>query len=112
MAMGQERAHAEFVGQGHSLTVIVCSRLGYQRITLRSDVAEEPEGPCLMSPFLVLTADLESALGQCERLVHASGQHRGLALPGEGECMEAHASHGGGPLHGLLQQWHSFGDSA
>src|SRR5215510_320260 len=60
VAMGQERAHAEFVGQGHSLTVIVCSRLGHRRMALRSDVAEEPEGPCLMSPFLVLTADFES----------------------------------------------------
>ena len=76
VAVGLQRAHAEFVGQGEGLAVVGCGRLGLRRIALRSDVAEEAQGPCLVSPFLVVPAELERPLGQGQRLLQAAGQQQ------------------------------------
>ena len=38
MATGQERAHAEFLGQGHRLTVIALGGLGIRRIEAAQDL--------------------------------------------------------------------------
>jgi hypothetical protein len=48
-------------------------------ISMRGDLAEEPERPRLVSPFLVLTAELEGPVGQANRLVRAPGQQ--IRLP-------------------------------
>jgi hypothetical protein len=45
VAVSDERAHAQFVGQNHGLPVGGFSLFGIRRVAMRSDVAESPESP-------------------------------------------------------------------
>jgi hypothetical protein len=51
--VGQERPHAEFVGQNEALPVEGFSLSDFWGIALRSDLIPEPEGSCLVSRLLV-----------------------------------------------------------
>ena len=55
MAVGRERAHAEFVGQGEGLLVVGFSQRALRRLAPRRNIAEEAQGIRLVAPFLVLT---------------------------------------------------------
>ena len=57
MAVGLERAHAEFLGQGEGLLVVGFGRLDLRGLALRRNVAEEAQGIRLVAPFLVLTGE-------------------------------------------------------
>ena len=54
--MGDEGAHAELVGQGQGLTVVVLGRLDLGRIAMRGDLAEQAESPRLVGPVTALAA--------------------------------------------------------
>ena len=41
MAVGLEWAHAEFVGQGEGLTVVISGLIARRRFTLRRNLAQE-----------------------------------------------------------------------
>jgi hypothetical protein len=53
--VGLEWAHAQLLSQGEGLAVVLFGWLDLQGITMRSDLAEEAQSTCLMTPFLVLT---------------------------------------------------------
>ena len=54
VAVGLERAHAELLGQGEGLAVVGFGLLDLRGIALRRNLAEEPQGICLVAMFLVL----------------------------------------------------------
>ncbi len=55
VAMGDQRAHAEILGQGEGLSVVGFGFFDMRRIALRRNVAEEAQDPRLVAAFLVLT---------------------------------------------------------
>jgi hypothetical protein len=62
---------AELLGQGEGLAVVSCGRLDSRGIAMRGDVAEEPQGPRLISPCLVPAVHLEGLPGEGDGVVHA-----------------------------------------
>jgi hypothetical protein len=62
VAVGLQRAHAEFLGQGEALAVGLLSWLDLWRIAARADLAEEPKGPCLRATFLAVTGERQGTL--------------------------------------------------
>jgi hypothetical protein len=59
VAVGDERAQAEFVGQRHSLAVAFC-RLNVGRLLTCRDFCEGPECPGLVATLVVLSGEIES----------------------------------------------------
>src|SRR5262249_52339816 len=98
MAVGLERAHAERVGQGQGLLVVGFSLVDVMGSAMPDNIAQEPQDPRLVAPFLVGTSELESLLGERYRLIHAASQEIGFAQPG----VPALSSRHGGLLHHLL----------
>ena len=85
MAVGLERAHAEFVGQGEGLAVVGFGLLDLRGLALRRDLAEEPQGIGLVAAFLVRTGERQRSLGEGVRLLQAASQQ--MCLP-QGETTE------------------------
>jgi hypothetical protein len=79
MTMGQERAHAKFIGQGEYLLVTSFSLLALQRIAPHGNLAEEAQGIGLMAPFLVLAGECQRPLAEGMSFLQAVSQH--LHLP-------------------------------
>jgi hypothetical protein len=77
--MGLERAHAEFVGEGKGLAVVMFGRLDRRGGLMGGDLAEEPPGLCLVSPLLMGTGEVEGPPSELDRLLHAAGQQIGVA---------------------------------
>ena len=86
MAVGLERAHAEFLGQGEGLAVVIFSLIALRRLAPRRDLAQEAQGIRLVAAFLALTGERQRALGEGVCLLQAAGQH--LRLP-QGETTAA-----------------------
>ena len=63
VAVGLERAHAEFVSQGKGLTVVIFGLLALWGITPRRDVTEDPQGIRLVATFLARTGERQRLLG-------------------------------------------------
>src|SRR6266849_2627807 len=72
VAVGDERAHPELLGQRPGLTIMAFRRLDVGRIRMGSDLAKETEGPRLMSTLPMLTVDLEAVTGEPPRRVEAT----------------------------------------
>jgi len=53
VAVGLQRAHAQFLSQSEGLLVVGCGLLVFRRVTLRCDFAEEPQGVGFVASFLV-----------------------------------------------------------
>ena len=85
MAVGLERAHAEFVGQGEGLLVVGFGLLDLRGIAPRRNLAEEAQGIRLVAPFLVLTGMRQRPLGEGVRLLQAASQQMRLT---QGETTE------------------------
>jgi hypothetical protein len=67
--VGQERAHAEFTGQGEGLLVVVFSRRNFRRLAPCRNVTEEVQGIRLVTAFLVLAGECQRLLGEGVRLL-------------------------------------------
>ena len=52
--MGLERPHAELIRQGQGLPVVGFSGRDLRRLAMRGNLAEEPQGIRLVTPFLSL----------------------------------------------------------
>ena len=52
---------------------------------MRGDVAEEAQDPCLVAPLLLPVREVEGTLGDCRRIVPATGQEMRLAKIGGGK---------------------------
>ena len=85
VAVGLERAHAEFVGQGQGLAVVGFGQLVLRGLTSRRDVAEEAQGIRLGTPCLVCTGMRQRTLGEDVRIRQTAAQR--LRLP-QGETPE------------------------
>ena len=85
VAVGLERAHAEFLGQGEGLAVVGFGLLDLRRLAPRRNVAEEAQGIRLVATFLVLTGERQRPLGEGVRLLQVASQQ--LRLP-QGETTE------------------------
>ena len=111
VAVGQERAHAELLGQGEGLAVVGFGLLALRRLAPRRNLAEEAQGIRLVAAFLVLTGERQRALGEGVRLLQAAGQQ--LRLP-QGETTErliACHFRCRGLFHRLREQRHGVGDA-
>ena len=86
VAVGLERAHAEFLSQGEGLAVVGFGRLDLRGIAPRRNVAEEAQGIRLVAAFLVLTGERQRLLGEGVRLLQAASQQ--MRLP-QGETSRA-----------------------
>jgi hypothetical protein len=85
VAVGLERAHAEFLGQGQGLPVVGFGRLAFRSLAPRRNIAEEAQGIRLVTMFLALTGICQYTLGEGVRLLQMAGQQ--LRLP-QGETTE------------------------
>ena len=74
MAVGLERAHAEFVGQGEGLAVGDLRQRDFQGLTLCRNLTQEPQGPGLVAAFLLGPGEGEGARGVCAGLLPAVSQ--------------------------------------
>src|SRR5262249_56176150 len=74
MAVRLERAHAEYLGQSKSLTVMGCGQLDFWRIAMGGNLAQEAQGRCLAPALLMLTGGRQRALGERVRALQAAGQ--------------------------------------
>ena len=64
MAVGLERAHAEFLGQGQGVLVVGFGLGNIRGVALCGDLAEEPQRIGLVSAFLLRTGALTGTLRQ------------------------------------------------
>ena len=79
VAVGLQRAHAEFLGQGEGLAVVGFGLFDLWGLAPRRNVTEEAQGIRLVAAFLVLTGERQRPLGEGVRLLQTAGQH--LRLP-------------------------------
>ena len=70
MAMGHERAQAQFLYQGKSLAVELSGLGALWRLAPCSNLAEETQGIRLDAAFLTRPGELESLLGEGVRLLY------------------------------------------
>src|SRR5882724_6470316 len=112
MAVGHEWAHAEFLGQGEGLPVVIFGRLDLWGGLMGGDLPEEPQGPRLVSPLLMVTGEGEGTPSALDRLLHAAGHQIGLTHIAHPQRLTAHGPHRGTPLLRLLQQRQGLSDTA
>src|SRR5207237_5159373 len=104
VAVGLERTHLTRIGQGEGLLVVYFGGRSVWRVTLYGNLAEQPQGPCLIAPHFVGAGVREPTLGQPVSLLHILGEEIGLPtddgvpldLPQHGEGVRRAASQGVG----------------
>ena len=110
MAVGLERAHAEFVSQGEGLAVVGYGGLALRGLAPRRNVTKEAQGIRLVATFVVLTGECQRLLGEALRLLQVTGQH--LRFP-QNEmaigCLSFCCHH---LFHRLCEQWHGVGHAS
>src|SRR5882724_3328596 len=74
VAVSQERAHAELLGQREGLAVMGFSGLGLRKFALRSNLAEEAQDPCLLASKVALGGERQGTPGELNRLFSSSNQ--------------------------------------
>ena len=74
VAVGLKRTHAELVGQGERLAVVISGLLAFWRFASRRNLAEEVQGMRLVTAFLVRTGERQRPLGKGLRLLHVPSQ--------------------------------------
>src|SRR5262249_9387131 len=79
VAVGLERAHAEFGGQGEGLLVVISGLRDLRSIATSGDLPKEAQGIRLVAAFLVRTGMRQRPLSEGVRLLQATGQQ--LRLP-------------------------------
>jgi len=74
-----ERAHAKFLSQGEGLPIVRFGWLDLWGGLMGGDLPEEPQGPRLVSPLLIVTREGEGTPSELDCLLRAAGQQIGLA---------------------------------
>jgi hypothetical protein len=74
VTMCLQRAHAEFSNQGKGLAIVCLGLLRLQRHVVHGDVAEEPQGPCLVAAFMQGTGERERPLSEGLRVLQTASQ--------------------------------------
>src|SRR5262245_4505740 len=109
MAVGHKRTHPQLVSQGEGLLVVGfgCSNL-WGSVT-RRNLTQEPQGPRLVSPLLVLAGKSQGALTVDHGVLSAFGEQIGRRQVGNPEWLENDLPYGNALRHGLLQQRQALG---
>ena len=102
--MRDERAHAEFFGEGESLTIVVFRLPDIRRIFARRDLAEEPKSVRLVSSLFVLARETQGALCGGTGIRFPPGQQIRFAQPDGPQRLALHGRAQDGTLDGLLQE--------
>src|SRR5262249_27103132 len=111
VAVGGQRAHAEFAGPGEGLGIVPLGWLQVGRISMRSDVAEEAPDPRLVAPLLLPVCEVESAPSDRDRVGPAAGREVRLAEIGQEKRM-AVGARCFGVRERLLHEGHAFREAA
>jgi hypothetical protein len=98
VAVGDQRAHAEFVGQGEGLAIAGIGLFDLRGLTMRGNITEEAQGIRLPTAFLVGTEILKGTGGKRARLLQVAGAQMRLAQCGEQQCPDTHSAARGGLL--------------
>jgi hypothetical protein len=69
VAVGQERPHPQFRGQGEGLAVVIFGLITIRGLAPRRNIAEEAQGICLVVTLLVLTGQRQHVLDGGLRLL-------------------------------------------
>jgi hypothetical protein len=72
MAVGDEGAHPELLGERERVTVVAVSVL--RGIAAGGDLAEEAEGPRLVAALTALAGKGQGSLGECESVIEPVGE--------------------------------------
>src|SRR5262245_35054646 len=109
--MGQERTHAKFLSQGEGLAVVSFGLVDVRGSAMRSDLPEEPEDPCLVSPLLMGTGQVEGTPSEVHRLLHTASQQISFAHIAHPQRLTARGPQRSTALVRLLQQRQGLGDT-
>jgi hypothetical protein len=113
MAVRQERAHLEGLGQRYGLLVGRFGGLNLQGGTLPRHLTAEPQGVRLIALLLAATGVRQGTPGELMRVLEATGQEIRFAKMGDPERIgSSHTVSGGNPCHGLLEQWQGLGEAS
>jgi len=107
MALGHERAHAEFFSKGESLVIVVLSLRNTSRIFVRGDLSNHLENISLVCFFFGLTGEIEGTLCMFNRCIHSARSQIALAEPRDMERSVQLAL----PTYDLLEELERLGDS-
>ena len=110
VAVGLERAHAQFVGQGEGLAVVGFGLLDIRSIAMGVHLAKESCGPRLTAVFLRLVGMRVCLHRQCLRLRIPAGQPIDFAQLGGIHRIATNRTCQLGRLDALLQQGQGFAD--
>ena len=83
VAMGDERLHADLLGEGQRGPVVRAGARDVRGPGARRDLAEQVPSHRLRTPRMLLAGDLEGARRDVVRLGRASGQEVRLAAPSD-----------------------------
>ena len=111
MAVGLERAHPQFLGQGEGLAVGGCGWLTLRGIAMRRNVAEEAQGIRLVAPLPALMGECQRTFGQGMRLVQTASQQMRLPKGEVTERLKEDHVHGRALFHRLREQWHGVAEA-
>jgi hypothetical protein len=80
VTVGLERAHAKLVSQREGLPVVDCGLLDLWGIAIHGDLANEPQGLCLVALLMMVAGVGQGALRQLTRFRHATHQQIRLTV--------------------------------
>ena len=112
VAVGRERAHAQFSlrGRGPAGSRFRPART-LRRLAMRGDLAEEAQGIGLVAMFLVRRASVSACSARVLRLLQTASQHLRLPQGATTERLNLYYSRCHGMLHRLREQRHRVGDT-
>ena len=79
MAVGNERTHPKFGGQGHCGTVVRFSRRYVGMLLLRSNLTEKAKAPGFRAAVTVFASQHEALSGQSQGILPPAGEQVRLA---------------------------------
>jgi hypothetical protein len=93
------------------ITGIILCLLDRGRVMVCSDLVKEPEGPRLISPFLMVAGEFKGAPSKLGSVFHMASQQMGFAQPGKSQRLTPSDLHRCSLLPRLFQERHGFGDA-
>src|SRR5439155_23315893 len=102
VAVGDERAHAQFTGEGKGFPEGGFSFFDSRRIAMRRDLAQNLQSQRLLRPSLVVTGELEGLDAEPDRVLRSIRQAVSLAQIRSPSDITAPVSHRNGLLEPLF----------
>src|SRR5687767_1382932 len=105
MAVRDEGAHAEILGEHHGIAIVSPSTLAFREVAMRGDLPQETKRPCFVSSFPPLSGEREGTLGPPECVRHFTGHQASFPVKGEEERVSPQELFGGCVSYALRQDW-------